>query len=859
MDIDTPPSSALASNAQNGIMIEDKPPPSSVTVQSNPVSSEPTSNPQNVRMDSSDSAKKNKDGYWKLKEAASKVEHQITPSPQASSSKLPEFDQRNSNDSHDAVPQLSNTANTIDHQQDIIMTPETSTIPLLDDNAPPLSTSSLPTSTPMQPSWSQPKKRGRRKQSPPPLMTTKGISLVFRMPPGSSNQNITQNHQIDSSNIASGSGSGHAIGDGVVDGNTSRASTPDSNVDISSRKKRKSESNLSSSRPTRNRPSPSNTPLSGSPGPSIPNTHALSIFAPPPPTDQLPQALQSSTTPSVLQPYDTTATTSASTPTGTRNIVDADALRKEAAVGFESRLRLRNAGGALTASNIQRRDGGERTGVSASGKDVRVGGTARTAEKANQPNNTSNNNNGNNTSSSTGNKKKGKGKADVDIPNQDFCSACRGIGRFLCCDGCPRSFHFMCLEPPLRIDELPDEDAWYCKKCKAERLKESGENASPGKEKELKPIPMVFKQLSKKVDAENPCQFRLPQPIRTYFAGVGTASKGEYVDADEARTKFDRKGFQEERDPLRFRDGKNKHISCYHCGGTSLPNHSLTTDPESTWRQIVSCDYCTLSWHLDCLDPPLSSMPNSQRKWMCPNHAEQALPHKRTLRSNLETIDIESRNQPNNGNITIIPEPETPTLKGPALDYEDLIINRKKFRVPEKIIRLDFWEKVKNQNNVVKSDTIPEINPSQDDIEAANLVLSLLGSEAQAQYQVPTAAAPLPTSPPKVQETSASDEQFHPKIVSKSEKSTVHQNHHTPSKPLAVQGISHTPDGRRSTRNSLSGSRRNSSSLSTPSPNNKNANKPQSTNSNASTGTGAGTKTRIVLRMPPTNTTSTPK
>lgn len=55
-------------------------------------------------------------------------------------------------------------------------------------------------------------------------------------------------------------------------------------------------------------------------------------------------------------------------------------------------------------------------------------------------------------------------------PNQDFCSACRGIGRFLCCDGCPRSFHFMCLEPPLRVDELPEEETWYCKKCRAERV-----------------------------------------------------------------------------------------------------------------------------------------------------------------------------------------------------------------------------------------------------------------------------------------------------------------------------------------------------------------------------------------------------
>lgn len=39
----------------------------------------------------------------------------------------------------------------------------------------------------------------------------------------------------------------------------------------------------------------------------------------------------------------------------------------------------------------------------------------------------------------------------------------------------------------------------------------------------------------------------------------------------------------------------------------------------------MSCDHCALHWHLDCLNPPLASMPNSGRKWMCPNHAEQVM------------------------------------------------------------------------------------------------------------------------------------------------------------------------------------------------------------------------------------------
>lgn len=35
---------------------------------------------------------------------------------------------------------------------------------------------------------------------------------------------------------------------------------------------------------------------------------------------------------------------------------------------------------------------------------------------------------------------------------------------------------------------------------------------------------------------------------------------------------------------------------------------------------LVSCDFCSLVFHLDCLDPPLVCMPVG--KWMCPNHPQ---------------------------------------------------------------------------------------------------------------------------------------------------------------------------------------------------------------------------------------------
>lgn len=212
-----------------------------------------------------------------------------------------------------------------------------------------------------------------------------------------------------------------------------------------------------------------------------------------------------------------------------------------------------------------------------------------------------------------------------------------------------------------------------------------------------------------------------------------------------------------------------------------MPLGALTTDPGASWRQIISCDYCALHWHLDCLSPPMAAMPNSGRKWMCPNHVEQAMvsaeavmsfyppavstrsplermpllratclqspiflcshstpqfvslpclvvtichnneilpsgampmskPHiirvkrhepfadarsqarRRTLRTGLQIVDVESAGQANNGNIQVMPDEDRR-----GLDFEDLVINKKKYRVPEKIIKLDFWEKLRTR------------------------------------------------------------------------------------------------------------------------------------------------------------------
>jgi hypothetical protein len=105
--------------------------------------------------------------------------------------------------------------------------------------------------------------------------------------------------------------------------------------------------------------------------------------------------------------------------------------------------------------------------------------------------------------------------------NEDVCAVCNGAGRFLCCERCPRSFHFSCLNPPL--EDIP-EGMWFCNKCQAQT------NPPPKEPRGL------FSALLDNINRQNPTSFRLPVTIRNYFSGVETGLLGEYVDTRDAKT-----------------------------------------------------------------------------------------------------------------------------------------------------------------------------------------------------------------------------------------------------------------------------------------------------------------------------------
>ncbi|TKA45541.1 hypothetical protein B0A54_04080 [Friedmanniomyces endolithicus] len=198
--------------------------------------------------------------------------------------------------------------------------------------------------------------------------------------------------------------------------------------------------------------------------------------------------------------------------------------------------------------------------------------------------------------------------------NNDFCSACGGSGFLLCCDGCDRSFHFSCLDPPLNDEASELNEPWFCYICVAKRPIAS-------EQPDKLPQRGLFAPLFSILRKQNPSNFALPPDIRDYFEGVQADGNGNFIEALHSRTR-NRAGYDELPDYYKLKDSKGKTVLCYHC------SKSAQGQPP---RPIIQCDYCNENWHLDCLDPPMANPParnwdgKKVHDWMCPLHADQEL------------------------------------------------------------------------------------------------------------------------------------------------------------------------------------------------------------------------------------------
>lgn len=101
--------------------------------------------------------------------------------------------------------------------------------------------------------------------------------------------------------------------------------------------------------------------------------------------------------------------------------------------------------------------------------------------------------------------------------SDDLCSACRGAGEFVCCEGCPRVFHLLCCDPP-RL-QVP-EGSFYCYECTSKYASEDV-TAEPHPS-----LGLLFKALER----TNPRAFALPQEVQNHFEGVSARGDGSYFE-----------------------------------------------------------------------------------------------------------------------------------------------------------------------------------------------------------------------------------------------------------------------------------------------------------------------------------------
>jgi hypothetical protein len=190
--------------------------------------------------------------------------------------------------------------------------------------------------------------------------------------------------------------------------------------------------------------------------------------------------------------------------------------------------------------------------------------------------------------------------------NNDYCSCCGMTGMFLCCESCPKSYHFQCINPPIDPNNLPD--FWYCKECIKKKSKIN--NKDNGKSSILLNVG-IFAKLFDNIIYQDPISFQLPKEIIESFQGISSDRLGDYNDDSFKPIKSYKQLVKEFDDPLNgIYDNNSNPYLCYKCGESGLD------------KEIIHCDYCPLSWHLDCLDIPLTNVKKLGSKWKCNNHID---------------------------------------------------------------------------------------------------------------------------------------------------------------------------------------------------------------------------------------------
>ncbi|XP_070504557.1 PHD finger protein 12 [Chironomus tepperi] len=236
--------------------------------------------------------------------------------------------------------------------------------------------------------------------------------------------------------------------------------------------------------------------------------------------------------------------------------------------------------------------------------------------------------------------------------NHDTCDSCSEAGNLICCDYCAASFHLSCHDPPLVEEDICKRDLWLCHTCTMkEKYAKQDEEKQKEKEKldaerdtkicdestvqiaddraviegemqiecEIKTEEVIneekekspeqddnelspFDELIRVASLLNPRQFELPVEMTQQFPFPGSERADHMKNGRRVKTK--------------------RLVELDSNGCVPLPAKLCFTCNKSCKKApLISCDYCSLYFHQDCLDPPMCALPSG--RWMCPAHPQQ--------------------------------------------------------------------------------------------------------------------------------------------------------------------------------------------------------------------------------------------
>ncbi|KAB7495405.1 PHD finger protein 12, partial [Armadillidium nasatum] len=206
--------------------------------------------------------------------------------------------------------------------------------------------------------------------------------------------------------------------------------------------------------------------------------------------------------------------------------------------------------------------------------------------------------------------------------NHDCCDACSEGGDLICCDLCPASFHLTCHDPPLEEDEIPTGE-WACHQCRM-GVTENDSSSDPNNKcsKNVK-IPKKKEECKKKEENKVFAGGREMEISNTPLYTLIRAAARLLL----KKKNGSRRGLPKKK-PYELDNGIVPLPAklCFHC------SKSCRVGP------LLPCDFCPLFFHLDCLDPPLTTPPMG--RWMCPNHPEHHLDSSLTSHSLTERVKL---------------------------------------------------------------------------------------------------------------------------------------------------------------------------------------------------------------------------